>query len=51
MTYERLISTVHTSKAVEAARELAVLNGYKTQAEEEDVEYIWGIEHRETGGC
>jgi hypothetical protein len=51
MTYERLIKSVKTAKAVEAAKELAVMFGYETQASEDDVEYIWGIENRETGGC
>jgi hypothetical protein len=51
MTYERLMKSVHTTKAVEAARELAIMFGYETQASEEDVEYIWGVENRETGGC
>jgi hypothetical protein len=51
MTYERLIKSVHSTKAVEAAKELAIMFGYETQASEDDVEYIWGIENRETGGC
>jgi hypothetical protein len=51
MTYERLIKSVHTTKAVEEARKLAIMFGYETQASEDDVEYIWAIENRETGGC
>jgi hypothetical protein len=51
MTYKRLMESVKTAKAVEAARELAVMFGEQTQASEDDVEYIWAIELRETGGC
>lgn len=51
MTYKRLADSVKTTKAVEAALQLAIMFGYETQASEDDVEYIWSIENRETGGC
>ena len=49
MTYEDLLKNVHTPKAEEADRDLAYLHGFKTEAEQGDIDYVAEIEARETG--
>lgn len=51
MTYQRLYESVHTGKAKEAADDLRWLNGFETEVQPEDQDYVEEIENRETGGC
>lgn len=51
MTYQRLLESVHSYHAQEEAQSLCILNGYETEASQDDVEYIEAVELRETGGA
>jgi hypothetical protein len=51
MTYRRLLESVHSSKARREADRLCILNGYETEAAQEDVEYIEAVELREMCGA
>jgi hypothetical protein len=51
MTYRRLMESMTTAAAREAALDLCVLHGYETEVSQDDDEYIESIELMETGGC